>query len=157
MPDTLSLSFKISTLAFRTTILMPSEATLKYVYKWFKWICSGAQWYSQNNLKSGCILWDFVYILQWRHNERDGISNHRHLDCLLNRLFRRISKEISKLHVTGPGEVNSPHKGPITRTIFPFDDVIMNIFHHNINSFVDLCFVAVLLRIHNGFVWSIYP
>ena len=27
--------------------------------------------------------------LQWRHNECDGMSNHRRLDCLLNRLFRR--------------------------------------------------------------------
>ena len=26
--------------------------------------------------------------LQWCHNEHDGISNHWHLDCLLNPLFR---------------------------------------------------------------------
>ena len=35
-------------------------------------------------------------ILQWRHNERDGVSNRRHLDCLLSRLFRRISKKTIK-------------------------------------------------------------
>ena len=29
--------------------------------------------------------------LQWRHNERDGISTHRRLDYLLNRLSRRRS------------------------------------------------------------------
>ena len=69
--------------------------------------------------------------LQWRHNERDGVSNHRRLDCLLNSFFRRRSKKISKLRVTSPCErihwspVNSPHKGPITRNLFPFDDVIM--------------------------------
>ena len=39
--------------------------------------------------------------LQWCHNERHGISNHRHFDCLLNRLFRGKSKKTSKLHVTG--------------------------------------------------------
>ena len=39
--------------------------------------------------------------LQWRHNERDGISNHQPQDCLLNRLFRRRSKKTSKLRVTG--------------------------------------------------------
>ena len=50
---------------------------------------------------------------------------------LLNRLFRRRSKKTSKLHVTGlfagnsPGPVNSPHKGTVTRKMFPFDDVIM--------------------------------
>ena len=35
--------------------------------------------------------------LQWRHNERDGVSNHRHLDCLFNCVFRRRSKKTSKL------------------------------------------------------------
>ena len=35
-------------------------------------------------------------ILQWRHNERDGVSNRRHLECLLSRLFRRISKKTIK-------------------------------------------------------------
>ena len=44
--------------------------------------------------------------LQWRYNERDGISNHRHLDCLLNRLFRHRSKETSKLRITGLYEGN---------------------------------------------------
>ena len=38
---------------------------------------------------------------QWRHYERDGVSNHRRLDNLLNRLFRRRSKKTSKLRVTG--------------------------------------------------------
>ena len=40
-------------------------------------------------------------------------------------------KKTSKLRVTGlcvgksPGPVNSPHKGPVRRKMFPFDDVIM--------------------------------
>ena len=69
--------------------------------------------------------------LRWRHNELDGVSDHQPHGCLLNRLFRRRSKETSKLRVTGlcvgnsPGPVNSPHKGPVTRNLFPFDDVIM--------------------------------
>ena len=37
-----------------------------------------------------------------------SVSNHRHLDCLLNRFFRRRSKKTSKLRVTGLGEGNSP-------------------------------------------------
>ena len=77
--------------------------------------------------------------LRWRHNDSDGVSNHQPHDCLLNRLFGRISKKTSKLRVTGlcvgnsQGPVNSPHKGPVTRKMFPFDDVIMWIFtlnHH---------------------------
>ena len=31
--------------------------------------------------------------LQWRHNERDGVSNHQPDDCLLNRLFKAQIKE----------------------------------------------------------------
>ena len=53
-------------------------------------------------------------------------------DCLLNRLFRRRSMNTSKLRVTclcvrgiHRGPVNSPHKCPVTRKIFPFDDVII--------------------------------
>ena len=49
--------------------------------------------------------------LDWRHNERDGVSNHRLLDCLPNRLFRHRSKKISKLCVTGLCEVNRPVTG----------------------------------------------
>ena len=76
----------------------------------------------------------FVYIihtLHWRHNDHDGVSNHKAHIRLLNRLFRRRSKRTSKLRVSGlcagnsPGPVTSPHKGPVTRNMFPFDDVIM--------------------------------
>ena len=69
--------------------------------------------------------------LLWRHNGHDGVSNHQPRGCLLNRLFIRRSKKTSKLRVTGlcvgnsPGPVNSPHKGPVTRKMFPFDDFIM--------------------------------
>ena len=69
--------------------------------------------------------------LHWRHNDHEGVSNHQPHGCLLNRLFRRRSKKTSKLRVTGlcvgnsPGPVNSPHKGPVTRKMFPFDDFIM--------------------------------
>ena len=51
------------------------------------------------------------FALQWRLNERDGVSNHRRLDCLLNRLFGRRSKKTSKLRVTGLCEGNPPVTG----------------------------------------------
>ena len=47
------------------------------------------------------------------------------------RLFEHRSKKTSKFRVTGLYEGNSPviggspHKGPVTRKMFPFDDVIM--------------------------------
>ena len=78
----------------------------------------------------------FVSILQWRHNERDGVSNRRRLDYLLNRLFRRRSEKTSKIRVTGlckgnppvTATVVSPNKGSVTRKMFPFDDVIMHVW-----------------------------
>ena len=68
------------------------------------------------------------YTLQWRHNGRDGVSNHQPYDCLLNCSFRRRSKKTSKHRVTGlcGGNSSVPHKGPVTREMFPFDDVIMS-------------------------------
>ena len=49
--------------------------------------------------------------LQWRHNGRDGVSNHQPHDCLLNRLFRCRSKKTSKLRATGLCPGNSPVTG----------------------------------------------
>ena len=69
--------------------------------------------------------------LHRRHNDHDDVSNHQPHGGLLNRLLKRRSKKTSKLRVTGlcvrnsAGPVNSPHKGPVTRKMFPFDDVIM--------------------------------
>ena len=71
------------------------------------------------------------YPLRWRHNDHAGVSKHQPHCCLLNRFFRRRWKKTSKLRVTGfcagnsPGPMNSLHKGPVTRKMFPFDDVIM--------------------------------
>ena len=39
-----------------------------------------------------CMYW---YSLQWRHNEREGVSNHEHPHCLHSRLFSRRSKKTS--------------------------------------------------------------
>ena len=59
-------------------------------------------WYS--------IRTDIVSLL-WRHNDRDGVSNHQPYDCLLKCLFRRKSKKTSKLRVTGLCAWNSPVNG----------------------------------------------
>ena len=72
-----------------------------------------------------------VMPLQWRYDGRESVSNHQPHDCLLNGLFRRRSKKTWKLRATGlcagihRGPVNSPHKWPVKRKMFPFDDVIM--------------------------------
>ena len=72
-----------------------------------------------------------VLSLQWRHN--DCVPNHRRLHCLLNCWFGRRSKKTSKPLAFVQGihrsPVNSPHKGPVTRKMLPFDDVIMYLTH----------------------------
>ena len=49
--------------------------------------------------------------LLWRHNGHDSVSNHQPHDCVLNLLFRRRSKETSKLRLTGLCVGNSPMTG----------------------------------------------
>ena len=99
------------------------------------------------------VIWNAMQTtLHWRHNDHGGVSNHQPDGCLTNRWFRRRSKKTSKLRVTdhcagnSPGPVNSPHKGPVTRKIFPFDDVIMYLlaalvmmsWHGNVFHITDL-------------------
>ena len=76
--------------------------------------------------------------LQWRHNDCDGVSNHLRFDCLFNRLFKRGSKKyytpaslafVIWIHRWPGWPVDSPHKGPVTRTMFPFDAVFMKYTH----------------------------
>ena len=75
--------------------------------------------------------WNNEYPLQWRHNESENVSNHQLLYWLINCWLRRRWKKPSKLHVTGlcagihRWPVNFPHKMPVTRKMFPFDDIIM--------------------------------
>ena len=73
-------------------------------------------------------------ILKWRHNGRYSVSNHQPHDCVLNRLSdadqRKHQSSASLAFVRGihRGLVNSPHKWPVTRKMFPFDDIIMTLF-----------------------------
>ena len=50
------------------------------------------------------------------------------------------------------GPVNSPHKEPVTRKMFPFDDVIMTVvrrdrFRYTASVFCDLCVTNVGLGV----------
>ena len=69
-------------------------------------------------------------ILQWHHNEHDGVSNHQPHEC--STVYsgadeRKHESSASLAFVRGihRWSVNSPHKGPVTRKKFPFDEVIM--------------------------------
>ena len=78
----------------------------------------------------------FQCPLQWRHNERDGVSR-----CYSTVYSRCRSKKTSMLRVTGLCAGNSPHKRPVTWKIFPFDDVIM--IWHDVKCIIYfLCFLT---------------
>ena len=77
-----------------------------------------------------CIF-SSAWPLQWRHDERDSISNHQPHDCLLNRLFRRRSPKTSKLRVTGLCAGNSPETGA-----YYAENVSIWWRHHDINAVI---------------------
>ena len=80
------------------------------------------------NPKSG----DMSNTLQLRHNWRDGVSNHRRINCLPNILFRRRSKKTSRLRITGfcvgkplvTSGFPSQMAMAVAQKIIPSDDVI---------------------------------
>ena len=79
-------------------------------------------------MRSDC---DRSSTLQWRHDEHDGVSNNRRLDCFVQPFVQVQIKENIKAPRHWPlCDQWFPHKGPVTRKICPFDDVIM----YEINS-----------------------
>ena len=88
--------------------------------------------------------------LEWRHNERDSVSNHQPRDCLLNRLFRRRSKKASKLRVTGPCAGITPVIGELpTQMASNWENVCIWWCHHEMN-------IMEIRRIKSGVqgVWT---
>ena len=64
------------------------------------------------SLRQNNVTASFIFItLQWRHNDRDGVSNNQPHDCLLRRLFKAQNNETPKLRVTGLCAGNSPMTG----------------------------------------------
>ena len=80
------------------------------------------------------ITWSLsAKLLHCPHNERNGVSNQRRLDCLHSRLFGCRSKKASKLRVIGLCEGNSPvtgefptQRGSNAEFVFSSDDAIMS-------------------------------
>ena len=88
---------------------------------YYQWLTYERQTINSNLLKTYLVqitflCWASVDIcicitLQWRHNGRDSVSNHKPHDGLLNRVFRRRSKKTSKPSATGLCAGNSPMTG----------------------------------------------
>ena len=66
------------------------------------------------------------WALQWRHNERDCVSNHRCVACSgADQMTHQSSASLAFVRGIYWWPVNVPHKRPVTRKMFRFDDVIM--------------------------------
>ena len=95
----------------------------------------------QNRVHRWCIV-----FLQLTDSMVGGISGDHYDDVIMTTIASQITSltvvystvysdadqsKHQKVRVTGlcvgnsPGPVNSPHKGPVTRKMFPFDNVIM--------------------------------
>ena len=92
------------------------------------WNRSYNRWYTRNI----CHICQVIFIsLLWRHNGCGGVSNHQpqfvYSAVYSGTDHRKRQSSTSLAFVRGihRGPVNSPHKGPVTRKRFPFDDVIM--------------------------------
>ena len=72
-----------------------------------------------------------LHTLQWRHNGRDGVSNHQPHDCLLNCQFRRRSKKTPKLCVTGLCVGNSPGTGEFPAQMASNAEYVSIWWHHH--------------------------
>ena len=97
-------------------------------YNWFSHIL-------QLRSKGTAIMENMDKTLQWRHNERDGVSNRQSHDCFLNRLFKAQIKENIKAPRHKPlwGEFTGDRWIPRTKVqqrgkCFDFYDVIMHCF-----------------------------
>ena len=82
------------------------------------------------------VIWCYFvrnmnYPLLWRHNGRDGVSNHQSQDCLLklhsggDQRKHQSSASLTFMRGIQWWPVSSPHKWPVTRKMFPFNYVIM--------------------------------
>ena len=116
------------TIYLLTYFLICMYATPMAILRKHCW-CSGiyeSMLHTENYLSMTC-----PQPLQWRHNERDCVSNQRRLDCLLNHLFRRRSKKTSNLRATVLCEGNPAVSGEFpaqwasNMEMLPFNDVIM--------------------------------
>ena len=70
------------------------------------------------------------HTLQWRHNEGDGVSASRLFTQPFiqgaDQIKHQSSASLAFLRGIHRWPVSSPHKGPVTRKMFPFDDAIMH-------------------------------
>ena len=85
---------------------------------------------SRNLVRPGHPV-DLLNPSHWRHNGRDGVSNHQPHDCLLYRLFRRRLENTLKLCATGLRVGNSPVTGEFPTQMASNAENVSNWWRHH--------------------------
>ena len=85
------------------------------------------------------------WTLQWRHNGRDGVSNHQPRDCILNRLFRRrcYPKSSGWHNETWVTRGDTSSGWVMANSLCPMQYVIQMKYHTTICHLDDLAKVAI--------------
>ena len=119
-----------------TRLIAGKGQTCSYVYdRMIRYRCNsssdGRQWVAKS--------------LQWSHNENDGVPSHQPLVYSgTDQKTHQSSVSLAFVRGIHRRPLNSPHKGPVTRKMFPFDDVIM-------------CFLQSGNKLQqSGGVWTIF-
>ena len=82
-------------LSYRRPVVSPRKRpAMQKACSWIDVIMTGP-YYSEHSMHMFINRCEKVCtVLHWCHNERDGVSNHQRIDCLLNRFFRcRLKKK----------------------------------------------------------------
>ena len=115
------------------------------------------QWFSQTyRQRPGGINRKLLRVhqnsnsLQWRHNERGGVSNHQPHDCLLNCSIRRRSKKTSKLRVTGFCEWNSPVTSEFPTKMASNAENVSIWWRHHVSTLYENCISECMGKIFCG-------
>ena len=107
-------------------MLNDSQTTISYTVLYARSVVRGR---ATSTATFSMAAWGWP--LQWCHNECDGFLNHQPHDCLSTVYsvadYKKYQSPASLAFVRGIHRwpVNSSHKGPVTRKMFQFDDVIM--------------------------------
>ena len=105
--------------------------------------------------------------LRWRHNDHAGVSNtsltvvYSIVYSGVNQRKHQSSASLAFVREIHRGPVNFPHKWPVTRKMFPFDDVIMIFMGYTIHvlryEFRWRLLLHLLLANDYHDLWHIFP
>ena len=95
---------------------------------WVSFVVSSLMGLCRFSIYNILLYWTTVTVTS---NDHHGVSNYRSIQWLFNTLFRLTTKKYYRSALLSLCERNppviggSPHKGPVTWKLFPFDGVIV--------------------------------